>query len=185
MLNAAVRPSGIVVGEQQVALGLDEVDAEQQVVVRLKGRADQPEKGGRAGRVEVAEVRSEECDERRVRALVRQHEEPVFVGGLVRRDADLRVVNRGERLHRPFQRGLGKIDQVRVDVRDPGMGQQRRELLAVAATQLDDPATSAECPPYRRRVLLKQPQLGARDAVPRQMTNRVEERRAQRVVEEP
>ena len=176
---------GIVIGEQQVALGLDEVDAEQQVVVRLKGRANQPEKSRRAWRVEVAEVRSEEGDERRVRALGRQHEQAVFVGGLVRRDADLRVVDRGERLHRSFQRRLGKIDQVRVDVPDPGVGQQRGELLAVAAAQLDDPAASAECPPNRRRVLLKQPQLGARDAVPRQVTNRVEQRGAQRVVQEP
>ena len=51
-----------------------------------------------------------------MRALVRQREQPVLVGGLVRRDADLRVVDRGERLHRTRQRRLGEIDQVRVDV---------------------------------------------------------------------
>ena len=64
------------------------------------------------------------------------------------------------------------------------MRQQRGELLAVATTQFDHSAAVLEYLSDRGRVLLKQLQLGSRDPVPRQMTNRVEERRAQRVVEE-
>ena len=57
----------IVIREQQFTFRLDEIRAEQQVIARLKGGAYQAEEGGRARRVEVPDIRAEECHERRMR----------------------------------------------------------------------------------------------------------------------
>ena len=65
LLNAAVTPSGIVVGEEQVALRLDEVRAEQQEIAGRERRADAIEERAAAGLIEVADVRAEEQDEHR------------------------------------------------------------------------------------------------------------------------
>ena len=73
---------------------------------------------------------------------------------------------------------------MRVHASDFGMRQQRGELLAVATPQFDDSLASPECPPDRGGVPLQQLQLGSRDAIPRQVTDRVEQRRAERVVQE-
>jgi hypothetical protein len=64
------------------------------------------------------------------------------------------------------------------------MRQQRRELFAVPASEFDDSPALPKCLPDRGRVPLKQLQLGSRDAVPRQVTDRVEQGRAKRVVQE-
>ena len=81
--------------------------------------------------------------------------------------------------------GLGKVDQVRAHAGDASMRQQRCELFAVAASRFDHASAMPEglCP-NRRRMPLKQLQLGSRDAIPGQVTDRVEQRRAERVVEE-
>ena len=88
-----------------------------------------------------------------------------------------------ECLHRARERGVGQIDQVRVYTGDVGMRQQGRELLAVPASQFDDSPAFLEYLSNRGRVPLKQLQLGSRDAIPRQMTDRVEQGGAQRVVQ--
>src|SRR5580765_6947704 len=80
--------------------------------------------------------------------------------------------------------GLGKVDQVRAHMGDASMRQQGCELFTVAAPRFDHASAMAEDLPDRRRMPLKQLQLGSRDAIPGQVTDRVEQRRAERVVEE-
>jgi hypothetical protein len=73
-----------------------------------------------------------------------------------------------------------------VHVRDlhTGMRQERRQLLAIAATQLHDAPTRSDGAADGHRVPGQQPTLGGGDAIPRQVADRVEQRRAERVVEE-
>ena len=97
------------------------------------------------------------------------------------RHSDVRPL---ERLDRTHEGGLGEIDEVRVHGGDAGMPQQRRELLAIATPELDHAATAPHRLPDGARVLPEQPKLGARDAVPGQMTDGVEQRGAERIVEE-
>src|SRR5205823_7415812 len=54
----------IVVGEQQIALRLDEVSADEQRIAAHERRADGPQEGIGAGRIEVADVRPEKQRER-------------------------------------------------------------------------------------------------------------------------
>src|SRR6476646_11941500 len=70
----------IVIREQQLTLRLDQVRPEQQVIVRAKRPPDQAKKGGRAGRVEVADVRPQECYQRGAAIVGRQAEQPILVG---------------------------------------------------------------------------------------------------------
>ena len=100
------------------------------------------------------------------------------------RHTDVRPLERTERLDRTRERGPGEIDEVRVHAGDAGMPQQRREFFAVAAPELDHPAAAPQRLPDRARVPLEQPKLGPRDAIPGQMADGVEQRRAERVVEE-
>jgi hypothetical protein len=73
---------------------------------------------------------------------------------------------------------------VRVQTTDTSAGQQRPELFAVPAPRFDDATAMPEDMPDCWRVPLKQLQLGSRDAIPRQVTDRIEQRRTERVVEE-
>ena len=74
----------IVIREQQLILRLDQVRTEQQEIAAGEARAGSGKKGGRAGRVEVADVRPEECHECRAVILGRQAEQPILVGRPVR-----------------------------------------------------------------------------------------------------
>ena len=178
------QPERIVIGELQVAFGLDQIGAEQQVIARPNRRAHEAKERGRARWVEVPDVGAEERQERRVCVIGRQREQPVFVGGLMGGHTQVQVFDGAERPHRLPERGGGQVDQVRVRPAGIRMRQQRRELLAVPASELDDSPALPECLPDRDRVPLKQLQLGSRDAVPRQVTDRVEQGRAKRVVQE-
>src|SRR3954469_18406687 len=64
------------------------------------------------------------------------------------------------------------------------MGQKSGQLLAVAATQSCAPAAAREYLPYCVRMASQQPQFGARHPVPWQVTDGVEQRRAERVIQE-
>ena len=176
----------IVVGEQQVALGLDEVGAEQQRVARAQGPADLREELARGGRIEVADVRAEEEDEHRaaVGPVARGVAQPLLVGRAVADDRDV--------LEAP-ERALGELERRRRDVdqvdRAPGAAAARSASAIIASfSPLPQPSsTSVTGSPTRRHHLRREPReqapLGARDPVPRQVADRLEERRAEPVVE--
>jgi hypothetical protein len=95
-----------------------------------------------------------------------------------------RCLDRRQCLHGVRERRLREVDQVRVDPGEIDVRQERRELLAVAAAELDHAAARSQRPADRRPVSAEQLHLGARDPVPRKVADRVEQRRAERVVEE-
>ena len=94
----------IVVGQQQVALGLPEVGAEQQPVARPERRTDATEESGRTVRVEVTDVRTQKHGERATRRSARPADlvEAFFVGGQVRENSHVR--NTAERPRRVHER---------------------------------------------------------------------------------
>ena len=65
LVERAGQAQRVVVGEQQIAFRLDEIRAQQQAIAGAKRRPYQAEERGCAGPVEVADVRSQEDDERR------------------------------------------------------------------------------------------------------------------------
>ena len=103
----------------------------------------------------------------------------------MRGHADVQVLERRERLHRPRRARRRRVDQVRVHVR------ARRHASAASRASRRCRSPSSTIARRRRNAWpiaaacrSKQLQLGSRDAVPRQMADRVEQRRAERVVEE-
>ncbi len=131
---------GIVVGEQQLALRLDEVGAEQERVARPQPAAHAAQEHRRLGGVEVADVGAEEEHERRAarRSCRRRVPQPAIVRRSVLGHRDVRQSRQcaGGKL----ERGRRDVDQVdarrRAAATDPL--DERRDLHAVAATELDD-----------------------------------------------
>src|SRR5262245_56189773 len=83
-------PERIVVGQQELALRLDEVRADEERVARRQHGANLPEKLVGAGPIEVPDVRAEEQHEgmaRRMRGGANLGEAR-FVGSLVRHDTE-------------------------------------------------------------------------------------------------
>ena len=84
----------VVIREQEVALRFQQVSANQQRVVRPQRAADRPQKLGGARRIEVADVRSEEQDQRPPAVMARQGFEPRFVRRLMAFDLHVVCVER-------------------------------------------------------------------------------------------
>ena len=176
----------IVVGEQQLALRLDEIRAEQQRVARPQAPPDAGEKLVGGGAIEVADVRAEEEHEHRAvrRAL------------LAPRGAGPPRTSRGGRPPRrargaPRVRSESSRASGEMSIRWTRTRFRRlRRLSASIASFSPLPQPSST---KRDRVLERadhvggkpreQAALGARDPVPRQPADRLEESRAQSVVE--
>ncbi len=134
-------PQRIVIGEQQLLLWFHQIRAEQQIVTWTQRSANQPQERRRVRPVEVADIRAQHGDESRPRCFRRYPEEPILVSGVMRRHANARSVDGIERLHRVGQCRFRQIDQVGMDVSGVGLVQQRRQLLAIAASEFDDAST--------------------------------------------
>ncbi len=100
--------------------------------------ADVLQERGRARRVEVADVRAEEQQQRPAVQLTRQLVQRSFVRGDMR--ADPRVGEHVQRPRRGFERADRQVHQVDVDLlRRTGLEHQP-QLFAVAGPELDDRA---------------------------------------------
>ena len=133
-------PERVVVGEQQIGLGLDEVGAEQQQVAGIESGANAIEKPRRRRRIEVADVRTEEQDQRGAAFGPRRHRgaQPFFVRRPV---ADDRHVPQAvQALLGLLQRLRRDVDQVdaRAAAAPLERFRQQHQLLAAAAAELDD-----------------------------------------------
>ena len=186
LLNAAVSAERIVVPEQQVALRLHEVRAEQQ-----RGRPGGARaricrsKRRRVLRIEVADVRAEEEHQLGARApAARDRAQAGFVGGLVRRR---RARRRSVPSVAPPRSSARADTSIRCTAGGPARRPPHRPGSA-SFSPLPPPSSMNEAPRRRRprsraRVAREQRRLAARDAVPRQTADRLEERRPERVVE--
>ena len=117
--------------------------------------------------------------------LGRQREQPVLVGRLVRRHAD-RPSPRSPRASAPNARAPPRRDRSGARARR-GTSACVNSVASFSPLPQPSSTTRPPSPEYlsdRGRVPLQQLQLGSRDAIPRQMTDRVEQRRAERVVQE-
>ena len=141
-----------------------------------------------AGRIEVADVRSEKQRQRPARAgcasrVIRQARLRTALRASTTSDA--RRARSSARLDR-VERGRRDVDRCTSSGRGampPGVDQRQR-----ASRRCRGPARRRRQAARRRRrsrgrAALEQAQLGARDAVPRQPADRLEQRRAERVVE--
>ena len=175
----------IVIGEQEVALRFHQVGANQQRVARPQRAADRPQKLGGARRIEVADVRSEE--QRPASAapvMARQGFEPRFVRRLMasrpsRRDALSVRVARSSAADDTSTRWTvsDAVDRAAPTSIDTFLRFQARARPSSTAAQRAARISEA-CAASRRRSAL-------RDRIPRQLTDRLEERRAERIVEVP
>ena len=141
-LNAAVTPSGSSYASSSVGFALDEIRAEQEQIAGRQGAPDPIEERSGGRRIEVSEVRSEQQHEHRTVAPPLRNRTPQadFVRGLM---ADHREVPQpSEPLLRLLERLRGDVDQVHARRSASGLQRfgEQHELLAAAATQLDDRA---------------------------------------------
>ena len=174
----------IVVGEQQTPLRLHQVDAKQQRVALREARADVLQERRGAGRVEVPDVRSEERDQRAAGDGGRRLAQSGIVSGLMRDDVHVRQHSDG--LCGRRQGGRRHIDQMRRSTRSARSGQTRKQdfqLFAAPGPEFDDVGHRGGAPEDVGAVRREQARFRARDRVPRQAADRVEQRRPEVVVE--
>jgi hypothetical protein len=97
---------------------------------------------------------------------------------------DRDVLERAERPLRELEGRRRDVDEVdeHALAAAPQALREHRELLAASAAELDDRDRILEGFHHLGRVALEQPALGARDPVPRQPADRLEQRGAERVV---
>ena len=174
----------IVVGEQQIGIRLDEIGAEQEAVAGPERRADrgeaQPRRGSKLPMFEPRKSTSAVPDPRQAAPAVRPRKSR---GARSRRtcgSSSVRAPAPSE-----IERGVREVDEVSVTRRGRRLEQQREASLS----PLPEPSSSS-WPNRAPRLHLdaaccrQQAEVGPRDAIPGQPTDGVEERRAERIVEE-
>ena len=178
----------IVVGQQQIAFGLDEVGADQQGVARHAARGgwsrETPRRrADRSCRCSIrgrARRTARRAGASRRRAAGRPRSAP---RASRRRDRALRRPTgrrwQAPRRTRPPDRCVAAAGRGRVAAQP----EQQIELVAVAAAELDQSIRASGGGEDLRAVRVNQPPLGPRDRIPRQLADGVEQRRAERVVE--
>ena len=176
----------IVVREDQFALGLDEIGADEQHVAAHEAGADLTEKRVGAGTVEVADIAAEKQREGASRPRFRgRRGQTGFVLRLIGGDVDVR--QRRQHVARQRKRAGRDVHEPEIEMlraAAPGV-HECGELLPIAGTELDDRRQIRHAREDVTSVDGKQPQLGARHAVPRQAADGVEQRRPEIVVEVP
>ena len=177
----------IVVGEQQLALRLDEVGAEEQRVARPQRAPDLGEELVGGGRIEVADVRAEEEDEHRPRGRPLARPRAAAPPRRSRGGRRPRRARSAPRVRSDSSSAVGRdVDQVDDDAAGAGCAAPRRASRASrrcrsrARRASPDPSSGATISAANRA---KQPPLGPRDPVPGQPADRLEESGAERVVE--
>src|SRR5206468_9771625 len=165
--------------------GLDEIRPEKERVPRPERTPDLREELARGGSIEVADVRPEEEDERAPpgRPLAGGSPEPLLVRRAVPDDRD--VLERAEGALRELERGRRYVDEVD---RHPPAAAPRRfgeqgDLLAAPGPELEQGHRVTERSNHLVRRPGEQARLRARDPIPGQPADRLEERRTERVVE--
>ena len=181
-LNAAVTCSGSSYASCSARRRLDEIRADQQRVTLDERPANTAQHLARRRRIEVADVRTEEEHEPRALTAMRGESSETF---LVRAVKGRHRVGgqRGQSRASAQERGWRDVDQMHAPESLAAALEQDRELLAVAASKLRDVQRSRQRLENLARVAREQRGLRSRDAIPGQPADRVEERRAQRVVE--
>jgi hypothetical protein len=172
----------IVVGEQQLALGLDEVRSEQQPVTGDDGAADEMQERRGARGIEIADVRSQERDEPAVSCRpCRQLREPRLVPRLTAGRVNAELV---QRLAGTLERPGGHVDQAYVEHRPFESSNERDELLAVSAAKLHN-MCGRGLPAHVIAVSGEKSQLRLGDAIPREQTDGLKEAGTEGVVQPP
>ena len=143
----------IVIGQQQVTLRLDEIGADNEGIARPQRRADRLEKRAGPGRVEVADVRPRNSTAKRSPAArdARCDRQPVFIALLVRHDDEIATFADQTLAPPTTPRPTRPQDRRGATRRCDGASrwpEQQRELVAVAASELDQAA--AGCRRFRR-----------------------------------
>jgi hypothetical protein len=178
-------PERVIISKEQLALGFDEIGAEQKRVSALERSANPTQKCVRSWTVEVTDVGTEQKHQRLPGvSFSRDLGQPDFVGGLMRHDMD--VLRSAERATRQGERARRDVNQMKFEpggAVPPVGADQRRQLLAAARPELDDSRQARNVRENRPPMGREQPHFSARDPIPRQKTNRVEECRSQRVVQ--
>ena len=173
----------IVVCEQQLAFLLHQIGADEQRVSRREAAADRLEERVRARRIEVADVRSKEKRQRApVRRTAAAHRgQSRFVRRLMREDVDAAAVAQRPRGRR--ERGSRHIHEVDAHMAPRRRRvEDRRQLGAASRSKLHERGR-LNALDQLAAMTLDEPLLCARDAVPRELADRLEQRRPERVVE--
>jgi hypothetical protein len=176
----------VVVSELQLWFRFHEIDAEQESIAGNERRADAAHQIESVGRIEVADVGAE-----------KEHERPAIgrgtgrvaqasaVLGRVRDDAY--VFEAVERLRRGFERPARDIHEMQIErgALSCASFEQALQLVAVPRPEFHDRGERLEVAHDLRAVGGQQRGLRARDPVPRQVADRVEQRGPERIVEVP
>src|SRR4029450_12294452 len=176
---------GIVIGEQEVALRLHQVGADQQRIALVQNGTDASKNRFRARPIEVADVRAEKQGERHTRPVMiaRKGREALLVFGFVRDDRE--IVDVAKRSRRSHQSGARDIDQMHSHV--PGAWRsalyERAELFTAARTQFHDRRNPAEATEDLITRRFERPVLRPRDPVPGKQADGFEQRRPESIVE--
>jgi hypothetical protein len=154
---------------------------EQKRVSLDKRPTNPPQHVPRCGRIEIADVRTEEEHEPRpIAAMCGEPRQPLFVGALKRRDGS--GGQRGKTGTSAHERSSGDVDQMHAPKPLATFLQQDRQLVAVAAAELRDVERTWQRLQHLARMTREQRGLRSSHPVPRQPADRIEQRRPQWIV---